>query len=83
MGGQQQRITGTVLRAPIATGSKSEHVAVVLRSEAGEQHILRRAGGHAFRDQVLEALVGKTITGTGLVTGQTFIMDKWTVEERK
>lgn len=80
---QQRRITGTVLRTPVATGSKSERVAVVLRAEAGEQHILRRAGGHAFHDQVLEALVGRTITGIGLVTGQTFIMDKWTVEDRK
>ncbi len=82
MVGQQRRITGTVSRAPVAIGSKSERVAVVLRTEAGEQHILRRAGGHAFRDQVLEELVGKTITGSGLVTGQTFIMDQWTIEDR-
>lgn len=83
MAGQQRRITGTVLRAPVATGSKSERVAVVLRTKAGEQHILRRAGGHAFRDEALEALVGKTVTGTGLVTGQTFIMNKWRVEDGK
>lgn len=81
MADEQRRITGIVLRAPVATGSKSERVAVVLRTDAGEQHILRRRGGHAFRDQVLEALVGKAITGTGLVTGQTFIMDKWTIED--
>jgi hypothetical protein len=71
------------LSAPVATGSKSERVAVVLRTKAGEQHILRRTGGHAFRDQVLEALVGKTVTATGVVTGQTFILEKWTVEDRK
>ena len=40
----------------------------------GEELILRRAGGNAFRDETLEALVGKTITGTGIVAGQTFIM---------
>ena len=81
MADQQWRITGVVSRAPVAIGSKSEHIAVVLRTEAGEQHILRRVGGNAFRDQTLETLVGKTITGTGRITGQTFIMDKWTVEE--
>ncbi len=72
MADEQRRITGIVLHAPAATGSKSERVAVVLRTDAGEQHILRRRGGHAFRDQVLEALVGKAITGTGLVP--TFLL---------
>lgn len=80
---QRRRITGTVLRAPVAAGSKSEHVAMVLRTRSGEQHILRRVGGHAFRDQALEALLGKTVTGTGRVTGQTFIMDDWSVEGSK
>jgi len=80
---EKRRITGTVLRAPVATGSKSERVALVLRTNAGDQHILRRAGGHAFHDEALEALVGKTVTGTGLVMGQTFIMDKWMVEDSK
>ena len=83
MADQRRQISGTVLRAPVATSSKSERVAVVLRTKTGKQHILRRAGGNAFRDQVLEGLVGKTVTGTGLVTGQTFIMDKWAVEDAK
>jgi hypothetical protein len=83
MADQQRRITGTVLRAPVAAGSKSERIAVVLRTKTGEQHILRRVGGNAFRDQALETLVGKTVTGTGLVAGQTFIMDKWKVEDSK
>ena len=80
---RQRQISGTVVRAPVATGSKSEHIAVVMRTKTGEQYILRRAGGNAFRDQVLETLVGKTVTGTGVVTGQTFVMDKWKVEDSK
>ena len=40
--------------------------------------MLRRVGGNAFRDETLEALVGATITGTGIVVGQTFIMQDWT-----
>ena len=79
----KQQITGTVLRAPVATGSKSERVAVVLRNKGGGQHILRRVGGNAFRDQALEALVGKTISGTGCLTGQTFIIDKLKIKDGK
>jgi hypothetical protein len=80
---EQRRITGTVLRAPVATGSKSERLAVVLRTKMGEQFILRRAGGNAFRDETLEALVGKTLTGAGRVIGQTFIVGKWAIEDDK
>jgi hypothetical protein len=79
----KQQITGTVVRALVAKGSESEGLAVVLRNKAGGQHIFRRVGGNAFRDQALEALVGKTITGTGLLAGQTFIMDKWKTEDEK
>jgi hypothetical protein len=56
---------------------------MVLRTARGEELILRRAGGNAFRDETLEALVGKTITGTGIVAGQTFIMQNWTVTKGK
>jgi len=75
---QTQRIAGTVARALISPGSKSEHRGVVLRTARGDEFILRRAGGNAFRDETLEALVGTTITGTGTLVGQTFIMQNWT-----
>jgi hypothetical protein len=75
---QTQRIAGTVARALISPGSKSDHRGVVLRTVRGDEFILRRAGGNAFRDETLEALVGTTITGTGILVGQTFIMQDWT-----
>ena len=78
MQSQTQRIAGTVARAVISPGSKSEHRGVVLRTARGDEFILRRAGGNAFRDETLEALVGTTITGTGILVGQTFIMQNWT-----
>ena len=78
MQSQTQRIAGTVARAVISPGSKSEHRGVVLRTARGDEFILRRAGGNAFRDETLEALVGTTITGTGILVGQTFIMQDWT-----
>jgi hypothetical protein len=77
---QTRKMTGTVTQTLIAPGSKSEHRGVVLRTPDGNELILRRAGGNAFRDEVLEALVGKQITGTGIVAGQTFIMQDWTLE---
>ncbi len=87
---KQQRITGIVSHDLVAPGSKSERTAVVLRTRDGKQFVLRREGGNAFRDQVLEDLVGKTITGsgvvpslTGAVPGQTFILKRWTVEGKE
>jgi len=75
---QTRRIAGTVAWALISPGSKSEHRGVVLRTARGDEFILRRAGGNAFRDETLEGLVGTTITGTGILVGQTFIMQDWT-----
>jgi hypothetical protein len=80
---QTRKITGTVAEARISPGSKSEHRGVVLRTTGGDQFILRRAGGNAFRDEILEALVGTTITGAGVVAGRTFIMRNWTVTKGK
>lgn len=79
---QKQTITGMVTQTRIAPGSKSDHVGVVLRTSKGDEYVLRRAAGNPFRDEVLEQLVGKTITGRGLVTGSNFIMDDWQVQKR-
>jgi hypothetical protein len=70
-----------VTRERIAQGSKSDRVGVVLRTDSGEEYVLRRKGGNAFRDPALDQLVGKSITGSGLVAGRTFIMESWTVEK--
>jgi hypothetical protein len=72
-----------VTQARISPGSKSEHWGLVLRTARGDEFILRRAGGNAFCDETLDALVGAKITGTGIVAGQTFIMHDWTVTKNK
>jgi len=54
-------------------------VGVVLRTAAGDEYVLRRRGGNAFHDAVLERLVGATITGLGSVANRHFIMDEFTV----
>jgi|SoimicmetaTmtHMA_FD_contig_51_956454_length_1108_multi_2_in_0_out_0_2 hypothetical protein len=74
------RITGRVARRRIAAGSKSDRVGVVLEDAAGRIYALRRAGGHPFSDAVLDGLVGKTITGNGVVSGRSFIMDDWSID---
>jgi hypothetical protein len=77
---KRRRITGTVVRAQIAPGSKSEHAGVVLRTAKGDEYVLRRRGGNPFRDDVLERLVGTTISGEGLLTNQNFMMDEFSVK---
>jgi len=77
---KRRRITGTVVRVQIAPGSKSEHVGVMLRTAEGDEYVLRRRGGNPFRDDVLERLVGTTITGEGLLTNQNFMMDEFSVK---
>jgi hypothetical protein len=79
MQGRMRRITGLVTQALISPGSKSEHRGVILRTARGEEFVLRRVGGNAFHDEILEALVRKTITGRGTVVGRTFIMKDWLV----
>jgi hypothetical protein len=73
----ERRISGTVARTRIAPGSKSDHVGVVLRTDDGEEYVLRRTGGNAFHDEELEKLVDTSITATGLVAGGTFVMKEW------
>jgi hypothetical protein len=73
----ERRISGVVTRTRIAPGSKSDHVGVVLRTEKGEEYALRRMGGNAFHDEQLEKLVDTTITATGVIAGNTFIMKDW------
>jgi hypothetical protein len=72
-----QHLTGSVVKEPFARGSKSERDAVLLI--AGEnRYVLRREGGNAFSDPVLDKLVGKTIRCTGRVAGYTFLISDWT-----
>lgn len=80
MESERATITGKISRRRIAPGSKSDRVGVVLDDGAGHVYALRRAGGNPFSDAVLDKLAGKTITGTGIVSGRSFILDSWRVE---
>ncbi|MFO1396775.1 MAG: hypothetical protein U1F48_06900 [Burkholderiales bacterium] len=70
------RCEGVVLRTAVAAGSKSGREAVVLRTDAGD-FVLRLAGGPAFADPRLDALVGKRIRAEGDVSAGTLIVHAW------
>jgi hypothetical protein len=82
MATERTTITGNVKRQRIAAGSKSDRVGVVLDDGAGRTYALRRAGGNPFSDAAMDGLVGKTITGTGIVADSNFIMDDWVEVKR-
>jgi hypothetical protein len=67
---------GTVFRKGYARGSKSEHEAICFRT-GQDEYILRRRGGNAFSDPVLDELVGKEIQANGEVVGHTLLLDAW------
>jgi hypothetical protein len=69
-------LNGQVVRKWVGAGSKSERVAIVLVMPDAE-YVLRRVGGNAFTDPMLDALVGTTIRATGTLHGNTFLMDSW------
>lgn len=67
---------GKVDKRRYAPGSKSERIAVVIRTEDGE-FLLQRVGGNPFRDDVLESLVGKTIRAEGAERGTSLFISDW------
>src|ERR1700734_1547721 len=75
-------VTGPVKRRRVAQGSKSDRVAIILRTEKGDEFILRREGGNAFQDATLDRLVGSVISAKGRAVGQTFIMSTWKVKQK-
>jgi hypothetical protein len=71
-----QDFVGKVAQKPFATGSKSEHQAVVLETNQGDL-VLRRQGGNPFHDAELERLIGKTIRCRGQTAGYMLIISDW------
>ena len=69
-------LSGKVVKESFGQGTKSERLAVQLVTPAGK-YVLRRSGANAFKDPVLEELVGKTIVASGVLHDYTFIMSEW------
>jgi Peptidase family C25 len=67
---------GQVIRKRHAAGSKSDREAVML-DVGDEELVLRRFGGNAFSDDVLDKLVGHRIRCMGQRVGCTLILREW------
>jgi hypothetical protein len=69
-------VVGDVVRRQVGAGSKSDHDAVML--DTGDRVlILRRRGGNAFADPVLNGLVGARVRLEGTATDTTFLIDRF------
>ena len=72
------KLRGHVVKKLVYQGTKSEHEGIIISSAKGEWK-LRRRGGNAFRDEILEGLEGKEIEGDGIIRGGQFILDQWII----
>lgn len=70
-------VRGKVVRRRFGAGSKSDHSGVYLETDKGPAYLLRRRDGNPFEDPTLDALVGKSIEGSGTVQGYSFYLSKW------
>ena len=72
---QSQTFRGQVIRHMFAAGSKSQHQAVCLQTDAGHIYLLRIAGAPTFSQPEFEAFVGQTVCATGEVLhGNTLLL---------
>ena len=69
---------GLVFKKLFAAESKSEHESVCIKITEGEFN-LRRVGGNPFVDDVLEQLIGESITCDGEIINNQLIITSWTV----
>lgn len=71
-------LSGKVVKQRYGSGSKSDHLAVMLETSNG-LYKLMRMGGNPFSDPELDKLVGHQINGVGNVTHNQFILTDWDV----
>jgi hypothetical protein len=71
MARQQVKLSGKVMKQLSSAGSKSEHVAMHLKTSAGD-YVLRRKGGNPFYDETLMKLDGKEVIATGTINDYVF-----------
>ena len=69
---EPEELEGTVTRSLVRRGTASEHHAVVLCTDNGEELILQRIGGNAFDDPQTIALVGARVAAAGYRLGRLF-----------
>lgn len=68
-------LRGHVAEGPFARGSKSEHIAVFLETDAG-RYVLRRRDGPAYADAALQRFVGCDVECDGVIVSYVLIADR-------
>ncbi|MEO5995143.1 MAG: hypothetical protein ABIN89_00515 [Chitinophagaceae bacterium] len=69
---KKRTIRGKVVIKKTAKGSKSESNAICI--DTGDStYVLRRVGGNPFNDSILNDLVGKEVTATGVINQHLFL----------
>jgi hypothetical protein len=68
-------VTGSVVRGPFGAGSKSQHIAVWIDTGAG-RYVLRRKGGPAMGDKVLDRYVGHEVRCDGVLLEHTLLAER-------
>jgi hypothetical protein len=68
----ETELSGKVVVKKFGEGSKSEHDAVYIETDEGS-YVLKRMGGNPFNDPVLNDLIGKNITATGILDQYQFL----------
>lgn len=71
-----ERLCGHASRKLVRKGTGSEHLAIVLQTESGENMVLQRVGGRPFDDQATRALAGQDVEVEGFRVGNTFRFTK-------
>lgn len=64
--GESIELTGTITKAEVLTGSKSEHVGPILRSDDGAEYRLYLIGDIPFQNQSTDSLMGQRVTVSGV-----------------
>ena len=67
-------VTGSVARAPFGVDSKSRHVAVWIDTGVA-RYVLRRKGGPAMGDKLLDRYVGHDVRCDGVLLEHTLLAE--------
>lgn len=71
-----ERLSGHAARKLVRQGTGSEHMAIVLQTESGENMVLQRVGGNPFDDETTRALADRDVEVEGFRVGNTFRFTK-------
>lgn len=64
------RVTGAVVRRPVRKGTGSEHVALVITTDGGEELILQKVGANPFTNPDAPRLDGHRVSVEGFTLGK-------------